>query len=367
MKRFIIIQLLAVVFAAQIQAQGDGEIKYRRSSLYSMMINHEGREFGDEIKDVFLKIPVPDKYNNHDLSVKVIYTSEKKLDKNHEEIDEFIRNNGIASRMVGRWFNRDYMTGICDVELVKERGLYNASELDKALASKTQRGNALLEDAGEDLIGNTFLIVNDIRYIDRSKGSSVWGGIVKGLGAAAAIYTGETSYMDLGNSTGDMVASYKGFKVNIDTYLYQLVWDEETATKFYTQYYTDKDNKEPQQMVRKACQRAIDENIASLQKNFDQFKVNTPLISVSPLKAYIGLKEGVTEKSKFEVLEAELSKEGKMTYKRVGVIQPKENLIWDNRYMASEEQAYGSDFGFTTFRKVSGGDFYPGMLIREIK
>ena len=30
--------------------------------------------------------------------------------------------------------------------------------------------------------------------------------IVKGLGAAAAIYTGETSYMDLGNSTGDMVA-----------------------------------------------------------------------------------------------------------------------------------------------------------------
>ena len=66
MKRFIIIQLLAVVFAAQIQAQGDGEIKYRRSSLYSMMINHEGREFGDEIKDVFLKIPVPDKYNNHD-------------------------------------------------------------------------------------------------------------------------------------------------------------------------------------------------------------------------------------------------------------------------------------------------------------
>ena len=375
MKRFIIIQLLTVVFAAQIQAQGDGEIKYRRSSLYSMMINHEGREFGDEIKDVFLKIPVPDKYNNHDLSVKVIYTSEKKLDKNHEEIDEFIRNNGIASRMVGRWFNRDYMTGVCDVELVKERGL----------------------------IGNTFLIVNDIRYIDRSKGSSVWGGIVKGLGAAAAIYTGETSYMDLGNSTGDIVASYKGFKVNIDTYLYQLVWDEETATKFYTQYYTDKDNKEkvnafnnnrkmfklkyvgsqhsdgsntsflginldePQQMVRKACQRAIDENIASLQKNFDQFKVNTPLISVSPLKAYIGLKEGVTEKSKFEVLEAELSKEGKMTYKRVGVIQPKENLIWDNRYMASEEQAYGSDFGFTTFRKVSGGDFYPGMLIREIK
>lgn len=392
-----------MIFACQIQAQEESEMKYRRGSLYSMMVNHEGREFGDEIKDVFLKIPVPDKYNDHDLSVKVVYTPGKKLDKDHAEIDEFIRNNGIASRMVGRWFNRDYMTGVCDVELVKERGLYNASELDKAVASKSQRGNALLEDAGEELIGNTFLIVNDIRYIDRSKGSGVWGGIMKGLGTAAAIYTGETSYIDLGFSTGNLIETYKGFKVNIDTYLYQLVWDEEIATKFYMDYYTasvDKEkvnafNKnrkmfrlkyigsqhsdgsntsflginldEPQQMVRKACQRAIDENIASLQRNFEQFKIKTPLISVSPLKAYIGLKEGITGKSKFEVLEAEMTKEGKMIYKRVGVIQPKENLIWDNRYMASEEQAYGSDFGFTTFRKVSGGDFYPGMLIREIK
>jgi hypothetical protein len=26
---------------------------------------------------------------------------------------------------VGRWFNRDIYTGACDMELVKERGLYN--------------------------------------------------------------------------------------------------------------------------------------------------------------------------------------------------------------------------------------------------
>lgn len=393
-----------MLFACRIQAQEENEMKYRRGSLYSVMVNHEGREFGDEIKDVFMKIPIPDKYNDHDLSVKVIYTPDKKkIDDDHAEIDEFIKNNGIASRMVGRWFNRDYMTGVCDVELVKERGLYNASELDKALAAKSQRGNALLEDAGEDLIGNTFLIVNDIRYIDRSKGSRTFGQIMKAVGDVASMLTNDASYTSLGHLTGNMVETYKGFKVNIDTYLYQLVWDEETATKFYTDYYTATEDKdrvnafnnnrkmfklnyigkqhsdgsntsflginldEPQQMVRKACQRAIDENIANLQKNFEQFKVKTPLISVSPLKAYIGLKEGITEKSRFEVLEAEMTEEGKMVYKRVGIIEPKENLIWDNRYMAAEEQAYGSDFGFTTFKKVSGGNFYPGMLIREIK
>ena len=34
--------------------------------------------------------------------------------------------------------------------------------------------------------------------------------------------------------------------------------------------------------------------------------------------------------------------------------------------MAEEEGAPGATLGKTTFKKVSGGDFYPGMLIREI-
>lgn len=35
--------------------------------------------------------------------------------------------------------------------------------------------------------------------------------------------------------------------------------------------------------------------------------------------------------------------------------------------MAIDDKAIGSDLSYTTFKKVSGGDFYPGMLIREIK
>lgn len=78
----------------------------------------------------------------------------------------------------------------------------------------------MLEDVGEDLIGNIFFIVNDICYIDCLKGLSVWGGIVKGLGVVVVIYIGEIFYMDLGNFMGDMVVFYKGFKVNIDIYFY---------------------------------------------------------------------------------------------------------------------------------------------------
>lgn len=391
------------MFSQQVCAQQTEQMQYRRSSLYSLLINHTDQKFSKEIGDVFLKIPVPDKYNDHNLSVRVVSATKKIKDK--EVGRNFLENNGIASRLVSRWFNRNVLTGECNTDLIKERGLYNASEFDKELADRSARGKAMLEDAGEDLIGNTFVLINDIRYVDKSNTGKGLGQFLRVAGSLAASYTGKSYYNDIGEIAGSMSETLKGFRVNIDTHLYQLIWDEETAMYFYTNCYSSdkKENTdllkafnenrdkfklkyigsqhsdggttsfmgvkldEPEQMIRKACQRALDENVMMLQRNFESFKIKTPLISTSPLCAEIGLKEGITPDSKFEVLEAVMDKNNKITYKRVGVIKPIPNLIWDNRYMAVEEGAYGADFRHTTFKKVSGNNFYPGMLIREIK
>ena len=74
-----------------------------------------------------------------------------------------------------------------------------------------------------------------------------------------------------------------------------------------------------------------------------------------------------TPDSRYEVLEQQMDKDGRTVYKRMGVIKPVEGKIWDNRYMAADDLLEGSDLTNTTFQKVSGGHFYPGMLIREIK
>lgn len=413
--------LIAFLFLWQPTTAQD-ETKYRRSSIYSLMIKHDQQKFADDISKVFLEMPVPDKYNDHDLSVKVISVSDKKL-KDKAGITDFLNRNQIASRLVGRWFDRDVLSGQCDMQLVKERGLYNANEFDLELANRSQRGIALLEDAGEDLIGNTFVLVNDIRYIDRSKGSATIGIILKIIGALGqgmhdaqekknsnnrnARYnknTNQKSIQESFNDLAELAESYKGFKVKIHSYLYRLVWDDDIASTFYNDTYTDSNNDvarlnsferkrgtyrleyigeqessgsrtsflgikedEPLLMVRKACQRALDENVANLQRNFDVFKVKVPLNQTDPITAPIGLKEGMTEKSKYEVLEIRQDDKGRTVYKRVGTIVPEKGKIWDNRFMASEEKARGADLGKTTFRKTSGGTFYPGMLIREIK
>ena len=395
---------LVVSIAISVQAQ-ETDANYRRSSIYSVLVNHTDQQFASEIKEAFLQIPVPDKFNDHNLSVKVL-NLDKKLsgassEKENPIITEFLDNNKVASRLVGRWFNRDFFTGQCNMELVKERGLYNATEFDKQLASRSARGMAMLQDAGEDLIGNTFVLVNDIRYVDKNKGAKTASSILKVFGSIAAAYTG-TNIDDLTDNIGDMVETIKGFKVKINTFLYKLEWSDDIATQFYQDQYgavpdpTKKANfdaargnyklkyvgkvessggttsflgineDQPVVMVRKACQRAIDENVVDLQRNYEEFRTKSPLVSVEPITAFVGMKEGVTAKSKFEVLEVVELENGKHKYNRVGVIQPIENLIWDNRFMAVEEGAQGATLGFTTFRKVSGKDFSKGMLIREM-
>ena len=67
------------------------------------------------------------------------------------------------------------------------------------------------------------------------------------------------------------------------------------------------------------------------------------------------------------MLEIVQNENGRYTYVRKGVIKPVDKKIWDNRYMAVDEEADNADLNYTTFEVVSGSDFYPGMLIREIK
>lgn len=417
--RKMILFLLTIESLVAVSQTRDSVFLYRRGSICSFMIGHRDLSFAQEIENVFNEMPVPDKYNDHSIGKKVFYTADGKLKMKNldshmgfkinassdktlmNDFDFFLQKQAIASRLIAKWFNRKKTTGICNMNLVQERGYQNASEVEKRLAALSVRKDALLKDAGEELIGNTFVLINDIRYIDQSKGSSIIGGVV----SAATQIAGTLNGIEVSeeNNLGTIISSYKGFNVKIKTYLYQLIWDDEISSYFYKDIYSEnsdgkkkenfennrgrfslvylgmqessgksvsflginKDN--PQQMVRKACQRALDENIASLQKNFDVFKVKAPLYDVQPLKCEIGMKEGVTENSRYEVLETVEDSNGHINYKRIGVIRPIKGKIWDNRYMAAEEKAEGADLRFTTFEKVSGGPFFAGMLVREIK
>jgi len=391
--------------------------KYRRSSLYSLLIKHPDKEFANDIEEVFKSIPIPEKFNNHDLKFKVVNAMSPREDtaKDLQQLDNtqsFIVTNDIGRRLVAKWFDYDSKTGTFDLGLIFDRGLYDASFSDIKTALATTRGYNMLKDAGIELIGNTYIIFNDIQYVNKEDRAAVVG-FVLGMtgeiaGGVAGVTSGKTSAVsslvsatsNLGAAISDQIA---GFSVEVTSYLYRLNWNDEISGTFYQNYYVDRKNPSVTkrnafnqdkgtftmsfvgvqtvqsgktslkgvstngEMIRKVCTRAIDKSIAKLQQKYDEFKVKTPLYSINPLFAKIGVKEGIDENTKFEVLEKMEDENGRTSYKRVGTIKPVKGKIWDNRYLATEEGFENANLSATEFTKVSGGDFYPGMLVREMK
>ena len=199
---------------------------------------------------------------------------------------------------------------------------------------------------------------------------------------------------------GVMANDYAGFNVTVTSYLYRLDWTENISNGFYNTYYTENpdpfrkaafakdktlfsisyigsqtvhssnsnfkgvDDREKQ--IRLVCTRAIDKAIAQLQKQHPEFRVRTPLLSTSPITAHIGIREEITPDSRFEVLEVSETSEGIPSYKRVAVIKPKKDKIWDNRYMAEFEEHKNGILNATEFEIVSGTISQTACLIREI-
>lgn len=379
------------------ESKNEFEVKYRRSSLYSVMVDQPTLPYAAEIKKNFENSPIPDKFNNHNLSKRVYDFGELPTDGSDSPI-----LSAIARDIVAKWFNRSSKGGF-NMNLIKERGFYDASALDVVKAQASKRGLDLLADAGEELIGKTFVLINEFKYTDKAEVAEKASGWLNAIGTIAD-YAGASNVSTVTTltSTGATVAG-KGYIVKTNAHLYQLVWDEETAAIFYNDYWADDKtitpakkkafdestifklkyigtdtswsdiqstvftSKSDEQLIERATVKAIDRVIVKLQKNHDQFKTKTPLHTVDPLTAKVGLKEGITKKSTFDVLEQVEDENGKTQYVKVGVVKVDSKYpIWDNTYGAQEENP-NSTVDRTYFKKVSGKDFFPGMLLVQKK
>lgn len=393
--------LLCILFSCIAAVSSQEVFRYRKSSLYSIMLKHENLEFCEELINCFNKIPIPEKFNDHNLPIRVFKAGIQEIENGKNElnqkkhIDALLKQNAIARRLVAKWYNRS-KDGTFNLDLITERGKCNILADDIAGQKHTfNTMSDLILTTGEELIGHTYVLVNDIKYVDKRAEKEERMSVAIALAGAVPV----VGMVTLGGA-GILAHEYSGFDVSVTSYLYKLCWNTDIQNAFYAYYYTQNldlakktaFNKEKdlfsleyvgcqtvqsqnislkgiddrEQQIRKVCTRAIDKSIALLQKNHPEFRVRTPLTSVSPITAKIGLREDVTENSFYEVLKVLQQSDGRITYKRVATIKPKKNAIWDNRYMAESEDDYNGTIQATEFELVSGSIPYEGLLIREI-
>ncbi|MDI1315787.1 hypothetical protein [Flavobacterium sp.] len=416
-------------FALAQSQNATNEIKYRRSSLHTMVIESDKFPKKDVVLNAFNNAPFPEKYNDHQIGAKsfnpnnytlsaeekaTIYKPSKvgkfltaaaeiKTDSVSKElpirIQKYLDKEKIANKLVAKWFDRKD-DGSFDSRLIEDRGVFNASFLETKSALSSSDGEALLKTAGFELIDNTFVVINKFNFVANEP-------VARAIRDAAREAAKDTPALLAGKVNKGIDAVYEktkeGYSIWATSYLYKLVWNEATANTFYTDLYMDKNAVNPKkklafdnsdlfklefvgdesasglitfslsqkrtedQIIELSTIRIIDNVYAKLQKKYDVFKTKTPLYTGDPITAKIGKKEGLEGGEKFDVLEQiQDPKTGVVTYKSVGTIKVEKDQIWDNNFEDGEQTADAKPtIDRTTF---SGGKkFASGMLIKQIK
>jgi len=418
MKKILLLVLIAFIKIGFVSGQNVAndklqDIKYRRSSLHTILLESDKFPFKDTVIRAYYKAPFPDKYNNHDVGEKSFNPKEYGINGDTTEanipliINKYLTDKKVANLMVAKWFDRQE-DGTFDMNLIGERGSYDASEMQAKIASNSARGLASLADAGEELIGNTFIVVSKLNFISNEIPAKI-------IYEASKLATNKIPNAIL--KKGAEIAAQKkkkktreGYSVWTTSYLYKLKWNDSISSTFYGELWMDKNSidaakkekfdttslfqfdfvgseksrslvtgsfreqRSAERLVEIATIRTIDNVYAKLQKKYDVFKTKTPLYTGEPITAKIGLKEGLENGDKFEVLEQTIDKDGRTTYVRKGTIKVDGKKIWDNRYLAGQEEGVAIDSTKVSKEPIldrtffkGGKDFYPGMLIRQIK
>lgn len=389
--------------------------RYRRSSLCIIMLTHRGKKYATEMERVFRSFPLPLRYNEHNISdLRVISVNGK---QERKDIDKLVNSNDIAQKVVGRWFNRD-ASGLMNMDLIHERGGYGASYSDYQRSQNTVRGTALLRDEGIELLQSTFVLVCDMDYIDQSKGSSVFAGIMAVASAAAGV-AGEVNRQkgnkeaanewkaasNLGMAGAQIVADIGGFRVKMHAYLYKLKWDDSMTQAMYSDYWADTTTELAEAQARKAkfdgagkifgleyvgeykesstktilkswknedevildvCHRCVQKGMRELAKTFPVFRPRAPFyFEGGSMYSHIGRKEDVTYGKEYEILEPYKDKNGQICYKRVA--KATASTPWDN-YTVRFDQYFDTAAKGTMFTPShSSVDLHnPGLQLREM-
>jgi hypothetical protein len=433
---------ICISFSTLASAQASGElsdVKYRRSSLHTMLMETSSYPQKDMVMKAYNNAPFPDKYNDHNIGIRMFDPSQFTVcDEDREAlgqkkkglvgkallgiaseasagiidstasddriiIEKYFKAQGVARQLVSKWFNRSE-DGSFSFDMVAERGTYNATEMEADIAAGATKGSSVVQDAGIELIGNTFVVVSKLSFVENEP-------TVRAIRDAAILSAEENSKSEAAKQLAIAAANKlyertkEGYSVWTTSYLYKLAWNDSIQAVFFNDLWIDRTNPDlskkeafdntdlfsmefigseksnslvtfslkvkrtEEEIIELATVRNVEKVFAKLQKEYDVFKPKTPLLTGEPITAKIGKKEGLEGGEKFEVLEQVINpKTGLTEYKKVGTVSVDKDSLWDNRFNAGTDPEDGevdNAIDRTTFK--GSGKFYAGMLLRQVK
>lgn len=316
---------------------------YHRNAMAQMLIYNIDDEFGYDVYKIFLGLPALEKFDNHDIPLRIIDNqkvsgvrgngekglfhkdgssenlelSPSEKTKNAVAILNMLNMAQVGKQMVAKWFDlhgTSAQDAVFSTKLLDQRTSYNVTISDAELARYTVEGVNVASAASEEMIANTFLLVTEMTYRTAEARADAAKVVLGALGGMFDALTGKNYGERAAELAGDIADSFTGFKVKTQSYLYQLVWNDSIANTFYEMCYTEtpdpdkiryfmndkslfkmryvgcadakaeKTEKKGKygrtELLRFISQRSIDKNIASLQSTYPEFRIKTPIVAV---------------------------------------------------------------------------------------
>lgn len=356
--------------------------EYDRNAATFVGINFN-ENWSNDLFSEFSDLKVPDKYYDNTIETKVLKpdVSRESVSNLYTGLDEkkisaWLNENKVGQQIMAKWFNRQ-PDGSFNVEVLKERGLFNANDNDFMVASASKRGESSLMDMGMQLVSQSYVLAFDFSEI-----------------------MSMTQYYDK-NEVPAEKRTMNGYKASVNTYLFKLDFNDSVAAVFFQNYWAGKDDpnlaakkaafdqtefpfvfvskqhndisstqynegqtlapkvqKSKDELMMQMCQMALDAALTDIENQNQDFRVKAMVSAVHPISAKIGKKEGLKFDQRYFVFENRQRNNGTLYSKRVAVV--KSMKVVDNRQVTTGETKP------STFYQIAGGkvDNY-GMFLEQ--
>ena len=348
---------------------------YDRSSITVVLLDFPDGNHSTALREKIGNIAFADKYYINNVSYFSLNAPFGRNDltiKPADLIKKAIDDKKMANEIVSKWYSRKN-DGSMSLELIHERGMFNATDDASLLAKTTKRGNAELEDYGNRLINRSYILVFDFQSLMTAAEAKIAG--TRGWQSTVVSYLYKIDYStDIQNKVYDawiynddtpQVKADK--KSKFDQIQFPISFVASSAASVTAQQMINRSDflkildpdKSEDQLLKQLVQKAYDENLYSLDRKYEDFRVKTTIDQADPITAKIGKKEGIKTDYRFFAYEYVYNESTKSTSQKMrGVIRSTANIV-DNRQVATGKS------GTTQFYQTAGQKLDVGYLLQQ--
>ncbi len=359
------------------QNNQESDVGYARNSISCFYLGFPGESMSGQIAKKVSGLSLSYyRYFDNNLNNKTLISpyNRKTIDASGAElIKNLLEKEGVAHKIVSQMYKRQ-ADGSMSLDLIHERGRYNANDADVLQSKVVKRGESQLADFGDSLINRSYIMVVDFKDVTNarqySSNAKGWSSNVKGY-LFRIIFTPEIrkQIYDCWIYADDAAEVKERKRKAFDNIVFPITYVaryENNITEFVTgelaRYYNDDD------LLKTLVEQGFGRALGSFGVGYSDFQVKATIFKTNPIRSKIGRKEGVQLDDLYYVYEHIMDQStGKVEEKLRGTIRAT-NKIGVNNHI-SDGNSPTTRFYQTYGRKLKPGYSleYMGNFDGEIK